>query len=352
MKRRVHVVFTGGTIGSVVRETGTGPDGAPPRQLLSHVPDGHEIEFSESEPFRILSEDATPAHWTLLARHVAALDFATLDAVVVAHGSDTLAWTAKALAYALEACPKPVILVAADSPLSDKGSNGPDNFRDALSFALTENLPGVFVAWRNPDEDTAIHLATRLLPCDVHDDKFRSANGLVFGSVVRGEFRRHAVEGNPSRSHLAGAPEATWERSRLRAAASDLFAPNLLVLHAVPAGRFPSLEGADWKAVVQLAYHSGTASSDATPGGFADFARRCRERGIAVVVGPCRHGSHPPYESVHRLAACGVTFAPPLAESALVVKMMWLLAQERPFSSLADPIGFDLLAPRRLTSRW
>jgi L-asparaginase/Glu-tRNA(Gln) amidotransferase subunit D len=346
VRKRVHVVFTGGTIGSVAGESGTRPDDAPPRQLLSHTPAGHEIDFSESEPFRILSEDATPAHWTLLARHVAALDFAALDAVVVAHGSDTLAWTATALAYALEGCPRPVVLVAADRPLSDKRSNGPDNFRDALSFALTEHLPGVFAAWRNPDEETAIHLATRILPCDVHDDRFRSANGLVFGTVAGGEFRRHAVEGNPSRSRLAKASTAAaWTRSRERAAGAELFEASLLVLPACPAGRLPTLDGPDWKAVVRLAYHSGTASSDAAVGGFAEFAQQCRERGIEVVVGPRRPGA-PRYESVQRLVDRGVVFAPHLTEAALVAKTMWLLAQGRPLSSLADPVGFDLLFPR------
>jgi L-asparaginase len=346
VKRRVHVVFTGGTIGSTAAGGSTGLDAAPPRQLLSHLPDGMDVAFSESEPFRILSEDADPEHWELLARHVAGLDFAALDAVLVAHGSDTLSWSAAALAYALDGCPRPVVLVAADRPLSDPRSNGPDNFRDALRFALDENLPGVFAAWRNPDEDTAIHLGTRILPCDAHDDRFRSAGGLEFGRVVGGAFRRNAVEGNPSRSHLAksAAPEK-WEASRRRASEGTLFSPDLLVLAAQPAGRHPTVDGSDWNGVLQIAYHSGTAHSGASATGFAAFAGACRERGIPVVVGPGRTGSQP-YESVRRLEDLGVHFAPPMAEPALVAKFRWILAQGRPPTALAQPVGFDLL-PRR-----
>jgi len=73
-----------------------------------------------------------------------------LDAVVVSHGSDTLAWTAAALSYALKGIPRPVVLFGADKALEDEASNGPDNFRDAISFALSEALPGLFVSWRNP----------------------------------------------------------------------------------------------------------------------------------------------------------------------------------------------------------
>lgn len=343
MKRRVHVVFTGGTIGSTASEGTTGLDGAPPRQILSCAPVDLEVEFSETEPFRILSEDATPEHWTLLARHIASLDLAVLDAVVVAHGSDTLAWTAKALNYALAGCPKPVVLVAADRPLSDRDSNGPDNFRDALSFALTENLPGVFAAWRDPGDDTSIHLASRLLPCDIHDDRFRSAKGLVFGHVRGGEFRRHAVEGNPSRTHLAKAAAALdWNAARARLAAELRFEPLLPVLPALPTAWFPDPRSLESKAVVQLAYHSGTAASLPDPEGFLAFARGCRARGIEVVVGPCRHGASP-YRSVELLHAEGVVFAPSLTEAALVVKLRWLLGQGLPLSGLAEPVGFDLL---------
>lgn len=343
MKKRVHVVFTGGTIGALTAAGTTSLASAPPRQILSQTPDGFDVDFSESEPLRILSEDATPAHWTQLARHVAALDFANLDAVVIAHGSDTLAWTAKALAYALEGCPKPVVLVAANRPLDDPDSNGPSNFRDAVAFALSENLPGVFAAWCNPGEDTAIHLATRLLPCDIHDDRFRSARGLVFGWVERSGFRRNAVEGNPSRSHLAKtASEVIWARARRHTTQNKLFEDNILVLPALPSSCHPSLEGAVWKAVVQFAYHSGTACSDDAQGSFLAFARGCQACGIEVVVGPGRTSAHP-YESVARLRNEGVFFAPALTESALVVKLMWLLAQGRSASALSEVVSFDLL---------
>lgn len=343
MKRRVHVVFTGGTIGSAVLDGRTGLDASPPRQLLTRSLADHDVEFSESEPFRILSEDATPEHWTVLARHIAALDLATLDAVVVAHGSDTLAWTAKALAYALLGCPKPVVMVASDLPLSDDRANGYGNFIDGSSFALSENLPGVFVAWANPGEATAIHLATRILPCDIHDDKFRSVRGLGFGSMVDGRFRRNAVDGNPSRSQVAKSmPESRWIESRRRALDGCVFESRILVLPSQPTGSFDNFPTTGWKAVLQLAYHSGTASSGEGDGSFLEFARDCRSHGASVLVGPCRHADRP-YPSIDRLSAAGIDIAPSLPESTLVVKLRWLLGQGLPSSAMHEPLAFDLL---------
>lgn len=343
MTRRVHVVSTGGTIGSVVSGGATDVHGAAALRLPSLAASGSDVVFTESSPLRILSEDATPDHWTEIVRHVASLDMRSLDAVVVAHGSDTLAWTAKALAYGLRACPKPVVLTGSDKPLPDPGSNGPDNFRDAVSFALAEQLPGVFVAWKNKGEPTCIHLATRVLPCDPHDDAFRSAAGLVFGSVSGGEFRRQGLEGNPSRSHLAKERDAdAWDAVRTRALDGIRFERDVLVFPAMPGIDHSrcSLEGC--KAVVQLAYHSGTARSTEGGGSLVELARRCRREGIPLVVGPCRHGRDP-YASVERLRKEGAIFAPSMTESALVVKTRWILANGLELSRLDEPVAFDRL---------
>lgn len=343
MTRRVHVVSTGGTIGSVVSDGATDVRGTGAIRLPSLAVSGSDVAFTESSPLRILSEDATPDHWTEIVRHVASLDMRNLDAVVVAHGSDTLAWTAKALAYGLAGLPKPVVLTGSDKPLPDPESNGPDNFRDAVAFALAEQLPGVFVAWKNKGEPTSIHLATRVLPCDAHDDAFRSAAGLVFGTVSDGEFRRDGSRGNPSRSHLAkeSDPKA-WEAARTRALDGIRFERDVLVFPAMPGIDHSrcSLEGC--KAVVQLAYHSGTARSTEGEGSLVEFARRCRQAGIPLVVGPCRHGRDP-YASVERLRREGAIFAASMAESALVVKTRWILGNGLGLSRLDEPVAFDRL---------
>lgn len=343
MTRRVHVVSTGGTIGSVVSGGATDLDGSGSERLQALAGLGSDVVFSESSPFRILSEDATPDHWTEIVKHVAALDLSVLDAVVVTHGSDTLAWTAKALAYGLRGIPKPLVLTGSDKPLSDPRSNGPDNFRDAVAFALAEQLPGVFAAWKNRLEPTSIHLATRVLPCDPHDDAFRSAAGLVFGTVSGGEFRRDGSQGNPSRSHLAKERDADlWARSRRLALEGIRFERDVAVFPAMPGIDHSrvSLEGC--KAAIQLAYHSGTARSTEGDGSLVEFARRCHQAGVPLVVGPCRHGRDP-YASVERLRREGAIFAPSMTESALVVKVRWILANDMELARIHEPMAFDVL---------
>jgi L-asparaginase/Glu-tRNA(Gln) amidotransferase subunit D len=341
---RVHVVFTGGTIGSAPTGMSTDLVTDSDRQLLSFAPPGADVAFTHSSPFRILSEDATLGDWSRLAGHIAGLDLDRIDAVVVAHGSDTLAWTAKALNYALEGASTTVVMVGSDKPLTEPGSNGADNFRDAISFAATEKLPGVYVAWRNPGECTTIHLGSRLLPCDIHDDTFRSAKGLHFGEVSDGGFRRNAIEGNPSRSHLARMAEPIVGKAAMARASEGVeFSADVLVLPAmpgIPARRL--FDAHPWKAVLQLAYHSGTASSLEGDQSLTELARNCRVSGIPLVVGPGR-GSNAPYASIARLEDAGAVFAPSMSESALVVKLRWLLGTRQDLSALARPVGFDIL---------
>lgn len=327
--RRVHLVETGGTFGSSLREGAISPD------PTESVPDlagllPPETVLSRSSPFRILSEDATSAQWTELARHVAALPLDRIDAVVVAHGSDTLAWTSAALAYLLRGVPRPVVLTASDRPLSHPAANGLDNFRSAVAFGLSESLPGVFVAWgEHAGPQASIHLGARLLPADPYRDRFASAGGVAFGTVDRGVFSRLAHPSNPTRSQLAsGADRVRWELSRAALESGErLFEDLVLVLPDQPGvDHAPLLPGLSrWKAIVQIAHHSGTASAFEGSGSFLDLARRAREAGIPVLLGPCRRGEAD-YASSLALDEHGVIRCPSSAWPALVVKCRRLVS--------------------------
>lgn len=338
----VEVVFTGGTIGSEQTAATVDTAAIPPRQLLSMC--GREdVTFRDSEPFRILSEDAGVEHWTRLAAHLASLDYANLDAIVVTHGSDTMAWTAKALAFALAGAPLPIVLVGSDRPLADPSSNGCDNFRDAVAFALGEKLPGVYVAWQNHSEPTSIHLASRILPCDPYDDSFRSARGLRFGVVENGAFQRLSQEANPTRGHIAKATqEQAWKRSRALAMAGTDFDSRVLVLPARPGADHSTVDPSIWNAILQIPYHSSTAPSQPGPGSLQDLARRCSGSGTPLILGPCRT-DHAAYESTHRLKQAGVQVAPSMETTSLIVKLQWLLGAGRPLAELSSDVAWEIL---------
>lgn len=349
MRLKIAAVFTGGTIGCSSDDSSDSVNVAsePPRHLLDRWSREHpdEAEFDISEPFRILSEDATPAHWERLSRHIKrrVVD-QKADAVVVLHGSDTLPWTASALAFALRGIPVPLVLVAADRPLDDLLTNGHINFEAAMSFIREEKLPGVFVVWAHPGEDPRVYLGTRLQPADPLDDRFSAPKGLVFGRMEKGRFVRETKVGNPSREEVSQqAGGMAWSASLKWLEAAQLFAPRLLVLPPHPGldtGRIALDLG--WQGILQLPYHSGTASSGEGEASTLDLARRAKERNIPFLLGPCEPRPVP-YASTRAFLEAGARLVPAMSTPAATAKLMFLLGTQGHIAGFDTDLAFELV---------
>lgn len=133
---RVLWVSTGGTISKAYDDAAAAllpslhwRDALARRLRLPHT----EVEFRQ--PFLKDSLEISDEDRAALAREVAD-GFGAADGILVTHGTDTLADTARALDALLGAPPCPVVLTGAMTPLSVEGS-------DAV-----QNLAGAFVALR------------------------------------------------------------------------------------------------------------------------------------------------------------------------------------------------------------
>lgn len=346
---KVAAIFTGGTIGCAVSTDSVELGVESPRQILSEWSDGpglgSDVEFVVSEPLRILSEDANPEHWEHLVRHVRKRVDSKVDAIVVFHGSDTLPWTASALALALRGLPVPLILVAADQPLDDPASNGPANFAAAFAFVREESLPGVFVVWTHPGEATTVYLGTRLQGADPLDDRFSAPRGLHFGHMDGTRFVRSQNPSNPSREAVVQRRDPMlWSASCKRLeTCPQLFARRLLVLPPNPGldtGRIPLDLG--WQGIHQLPFHSGTASSTPGEASVLDLVRRATERNIPFLLGPSSMRATP-YASTKALLDAGARLVPPMGTPAAQVKLMLLLGTQGHLAGLDQDFAFELV---------
>ena len=344
---KVAAIFTGGTIGSTSATDSVNLGEAPPRRLLDDwkTDHGDDVEFVVSEPFRMLSEDVTPEHWEHLARLVRKRVDARVDAIVILHGSDTLPWTASALALVLRGLPIPLVLVASDLPLEDPASNGPVNFRSAMQFILQESLPGVFAVWTHPGEDPTVYFGTRLQPADPLDDRFSAPRNLFFGQMREHRFVRSQNAANPSREEVSQRRDGmAWSASCKRLESSpQLFARRLLVLPPHPGldtGRIPLDLG--WQGILQLPYHSGTASSAEGEASVLDLARRARDQRIPFLLGPCSARAVP-YSSTLALLAAGVQLVPAMSTPAAQAKLMLLLGTQGHLAGLDQDFAFETL---------
>jgi glutamyl-tRNA(Gln) amidotransferase subunit D len=185
---RVAIVSTGGTIASRVDyRTGGVRAALSASELYSVVPELSEIAVVDTEIlFSIFSENITAKHWIATAKAIAKHIENGTDGVVVAHGTDTLGYSAAALSFTLQDLPVPVVMVAsqrsADRPSSDAATNLVGAVRAAVSAPFAE----VVIAMHETVSDTSIvfHRGTKARKCHTsRRDTFKSINASPIARV-------------------------------------------------------------------------------------------------------------------------------------------------------------------------
>lgn len=145
--KRLLFLLTGGTL--LMRESASSrvlAVGEGNTDLVAEVPALARIaEIETKRLFAMDSSDMQPSDWVALAREVHA-GLASYDGVVVVHGTDTMAYTASALALLLGPLPKPVVLTGAQRPLAEARTDARENLVDAAIVA-TMDVPEVAIAF-------------------------------------------------------------------------------------------------------------------------------------------------------------------------------------------------------------
>ena len=114
--------------------------------LLAELPVLRKVAEIESRIlFNLDSSDMQPHHWVELAAVVHDA-LPSYDGVVVVHGTDTMAYTASALAFLLPGLDRPVVLTGAQRPLVEVRTDARANLVDACMLA-TMPVPEVGIAF-------------------------------------------------------------------------------------------------------------------------------------------------------------------------------------------------------------
>jgi aspartyl-tRNA(Asn)/glutamyl-tRNA(Gln) amidotransferase subunit B len=140
----VQVLSMGGAIGGT--RTGAGEVAAGDlKQVIDKL--GRDkrlpknVRFEEIEISRILSEEITPEDWAALIVSLDAyLKRENTSGVVIAHGTDTLAYTASLLFWLFPQVPMPVVFTAALDP------RGAEEALSTAILAATKQPPGIYLS--------------------------------------------------------------------------------------------------------------------------------------------------------------------------------------------------------------
>ncbi len=132
------VLTTGGTITMMRHSDGTLVPYRETGVLLSRIPELRQLAEIDLLPIaNIDSSNLEPSLWPDLARaiHERMPDY---DGFVVAHGTDTMSYTAAALALMIQELPKPIVLTGAQIPLDDIGTDGHCNMINSVRVAASD----------------------------------------------------------------------------------------------------------------------------------------------------------------------------------------------------------------------
>ncbi len=92
------------------------------------------------------SSDVGPTQWTSLASEIAR-DRERYDGFVVVHGTDTMAYTASAMAFALQGLDRPVVFTGAQRPLAALRTDARRNLADAVEVSTRREIPEVCICF-------------------------------------------------------------------------------------------------------------------------------------------------------------------------------------------------------------
>jgi L-asparaginase type I len=147
--RKIMLIYTGGTIGMDYTEQGLAPVTGLFKSQLNNLVSFTDVELELLEYSNLIdSSDINLANWQQIIHDIAE-NYEKYDGFVVIHGTDTMAYTASMLAFALRGLAKPVVVTGAQLPLVHRRSDGWNNLIEAIFAASRADLNEVAIVFNH-----------------------------------------------------------------------------------------------------------------------------------------------------------------------------------------------------------
>jgi len=328
----ISLISTGGTIASTVDyRTGAVTAQFDAEDVLRAVPDLAGLaNYRGRVVANILSENMTPDVWQELASVVAEEIEQGADGIVVMHGTDTMQFTASALAFMLDT-PVPIVFTgsqrSADRPSSDNVMNAVCAVEAAKS-----DCAEVLVCMHEDesDEDCALHRGTRVRKNHTsRRDAFETVGREPLGRV---DYDERAVTFR--REHA--------ERGGTDLAVSDDLNPDVELVKFTPGTDEAVLDlAAEKEGIVLEGTGLGHVHSD-----WIDRIDEITSAGTPVVMtSQCLDGRvcDRVYDTGRDLLDAGVIEGEDMLPGTAKVKLMWALANsENVAETMQEPIAGEI----------
>ncbi len=186
--KKVTIIGTGGTIASYVDySTGAVKPLENAQDVLYAEPDLLKLGDIDAEVlFNIFSEDMNQKYWKILAKKVYE-KISEGNGVVVAHGTDTMSFSASALSFLIENPSAPIIFTGSQRSSDRPSSDAYFNLLGAVKVAQSD-LGEVAVVMHSSmnDDYLSIHRAVKVRKMHTsRRDAFKSINAEIIGTISK-----------------------------------------------------------------------------------------------------------------------------------------------------------------------
>ena len=265
---KILVIFTGGTIGSTTQNGWISTDTATKYTLIEGYKKACPTDtvFDTAEPYFLLSENLSAKNINMLISAIEQGLSDSYDGIIVAHGTDTLHFSAAAAHLAFSSANTPIVFVSANFPLEDERSNGFDNFEGAVALIKSGVKNGVYISYKNPEGEHFIHSANKALSFSESLDSIYSVSRKPFAVYKDKEI-------------------TVLEKASVLPCVKVVFCekPKILTLSAMPEDDF-CYNPEDYNAVILRPYHSGTLNTENKA--FRAFLEKAKNIPVFLVNAP------------------------------------------------------------------
>lgn len=341
-KKKITVITTGGTIGSILKADHVSVDASESKvaQEIDAVKQKLGFEVEVRSPINKNSEVLSPLDWIEVLNSIHDACQTECDGIVVTHGTDTMAYTVAAAAVFSHLWTKKVCFTGAflspDHPNSDTALS----LLSSLEFAAAdEPTSGVYVAFRATENSAELNSSEAKI-LNGFDIKPMGFDEAVFNSVYDKVVARYSPktglafeEASSKSSYPTVNSEGLPTKEAIAAAQKKIAYLQLYpgidkdVLRAVSAGK---------DVVVLQLYHSGTGPfGDEYPDIIEHIQESSCETLFLLGSFPAKHISTP-YGSTHALISSGGVLYRDIQTHCLYVFALLALASGKSRSEIRE----------------
>ncbi|MBI4150140.1 Glu-tRNA(Gln) amidotransferase subunit GatD [Candidatus Woesearchaeota archaeon] len=326
----VAILHTGGTIASKVDySSGAVTAAYTAEDFIKIFPEVSRIANIDVQLIaRLMSEDMRFKHYKLMADAVIEKQKKGIKGVIIGHGTDTLAYSAAALAFMLENIQIPVLFIGAQRSSDRPSTDAAVNVQAATQFIVKTDFRGVAVCMHeNMNDDTCVILPackTRKMHT-TRRDAFRAVNDTPIARVTpTGEVTFLKKEFYQPEKGKTFAPKLKIEEKVGLLKMYPNLHPEIIDVFTKHGYKGLVLEGTGLG-------HAPTNIEETLPN-YEALKTFIKKGGMVVMTSQCLYGRVHPfvYTNLRRLAEIGIIFGEDMLPETAYVKLAWLLGNYKP----------------------